>query len=92
MVHLLFNVIGTAILLGVFCVVKWIFAPAFLQEAVSLFDIALAHSAFNILCTLLMLPLSGFLERLVTRLVPEGEQPEVKVDLDERLMVTPPAP
>ena len=90
MVHLLFNVIGTAILLGVFCVVKWIFAPAFLQEAVSLFDIALAHSAFNILCTLLMLPLSGFLERLVTRLVPEGEQPEVKVDLDERLMVTPP--
>ena len=90
MVHLLFNVIGTAILLGVFCVVKWIFAPAFLQEAVSLFDIALAHSAFNSLCTLLMLPLSGFLERLVTRLVPEGEQPEVKVDLDERLMVTPP--
>lgn len=90
MVHLLFNVIGTAILLGVFCVVKAVFAPVFLQEPVSLFDIAFAHSAFNLLCTLLMLPLSGFLERLVTRLVPEGELPEVEVELDDRLMVTPP--
>lgn len=90
MVHLLFNVIGTAVLLGVFCVVKAVFAPAFLGESVSLFDIAVAHSAFNILCTLLMLPLSGFLERLVIRLVPEGEAPEVEVELDERLMVTPP--
>ena len=90
MVHLLFNVIGTVILLGVFCVVKAVFAPVFLQESVSLFDIAVAHSAFNLLCTLLMLPLSGFLERLVTRLVPEGELPEVEVELDERLMITPP--
>lgn len=90
MVHLLFNVIGTAVLLGAFCVVKAVFAPDFLWEAVSLFDIAAAHSAFNILCTLLMLPLSGFLERLVIRLVPEGEGPEEKVELDERLMVAPP--
>lgn len=90
MVHLLFNVIGTVILLGAFCVVKAVFAPVFLQESVSLFDIAVAHSAFNLLCTLLMLPLSGFLERLVTRLVPEGELPEVEVELDERLMITPP--
>lgn len=90
MVHLLFNVIGTAVLLVLFCMVKMIFAPAVLLEAVSLFDIAAAHSAFNLLCTLLMLPLSGFLERLVTRLVPEGKQPQAPVELDERLMITPP--
>lgn len=90
MVHLLFNVIGTVILLGIFCVVKIIFAPVILQEAVTLFDIAVVHSAFNLLCTMLMLPLSGFLEKLVTRLVPEGEQPQAPVELDERLMVTPP--
>jgi len=90
MVHLLFNVIGTAVLLGVFCLVRAVLAPAFLWEAVTLFDIAAAHSAFNLLCTMLMLPLSGFLERLVIRLVPEGKQPEVEVELDERLMVTPP--
>lgn len=90
MVHLLFNVIGTVILLGAFCVVKIIFAPVILQEAVTLFDIAVIHSAFNLLCTMLMLPLSGFLEKLVTGLVPEGKQPQAPVELDERLMITPP--
>ena len=90
MVHLLFNVIGTMILLGAFCVVKIIFAPVILQEAVTLFDIAVIHSAFNLLCTMLMLPLSGFLEKLVTGLVPEGKQPQAPVELDERLMITPP--
>ena len=40
-------------------------------------------------CTLLMLPLSGFLERLVKVLVPDARQPEVFEELDERLFATP---
>ena len=90
LVHLLFNVIGTAALLAVFWGIKLLLAPPVLGRAVSLFDIALAHSAFNLLCTLLMLPLSGVLERLVKRLVPESGQREELAELDERLMVTPP--
>ena len=90
MVHLSFNVIGTAVWLTVFCLLKWIFAPALLDESASLFGIAVAHSVFNVLCTMLMLPLSGLLEKLVCAIVPDDKKPEVVSELDERLLATPP--
>ncbi len=90
MVHLLFNVIGTTVWLSVFCLIKAISGPAFLEGPASLFGIAVAHSVFNILCTLLMLPLPGVLEKLVNWLVPDTEQPEIQSELDERLLAAPP--
>ncbi len=90
MVHLSFNVIGTAVWLTVFCLVKTVFDPALLHSPASLFGIAVAHSVFNVLCTLLMLPLSGALEKLVNKLVPDAKRPETRVELDERLLTTPP--
>ena len=90
MVHLSFNVIGTGVCLALFWLVRLIFAPALLQESASLFGIAVAHSAFNLFCTVLMLPLSGWLEKLVCRLVPDGQKTEQAVELDERLLTTPP--
>ena len=93
MVHLSFNVLGTAVWLSVFCLVKYIFTPSLLQEPASLLGIAVAHSVFNLLCTLLMLPMGGVLEKLVCRLIPDGtpngEEQEQKTVLDERLLVTP---
>ncbi len=90
MVHLSFNVIGTMVWLTVFGLVKIMFHPLLLEEPASLAGIAVAHSVFNVLCTLLMLPLSSFLERLVIRLVPDSRQPEILTELDERLLTTPP--
>ena len=90
MVHLSFNVIGTIVWLVAFCMVKWIMAPVFLNEAASLLGIAIAHSVFNVLCTILMLPLSGMLEMLVCKLVPDDKKEEVVSELDERLLTTPP--
>lgn len=89
MVHLLFNIIGTIVWLTVFCLFRAVFRPAFLDGAASLVGIAVAHSVFNVLCTMLMLPLSGFLERLVTVMVPDAKQPEEVSELDERLFATP---
>lgn len=89
MVHLSFNVIGTAVWLAVFCLIKVIFAPVLLNESASLFGIAVAHSAFNILCTILMLPLTGVLEKLVCKLIPDAKNQEDKIELDERLLATP---
>ena len=89
LVHLSFNIIGTAVWLTVFCLLRAVLRPALLNEPASLVGIAVAHSVFNILCTILMLPLSGFLERLVTFLVPDARQPEVFEELDERLFATP---
>lgn len=90
MVHLSFNIIGTAVWLAVFGLIKAIFRPLWLEQPASLLGIAVAHSVFNVLCTILMLPFSGFLEKLVTGLVPDSRQPEVHTELDERLLATPP--
>ena len=90
MVHLSFNIIGTVVWLTVFCLVKLILTPVILSEAASLFGIAVIHSIFNGLCTILMLPMAGFLEKLVTWLVPDTKKPEVQTELDDRLLTTPP--
>lgn len=89
LVHLSFNIIGTGVWLSVFCLLKALLQPVFLEDPVSWLGIAVAHSVFNILCTVLMLPLSGFLERLVIALVPDAREPEVYAELDERLFATP---
>lgn len=90
MVHLSFNVIGTAVWLTVFCIVKSVFAPMLLNASASLFGIAVVHSLFNVMCTVLMLPLSDFLEKLVNKLIPDSKQSETETELDERLIMTPP--
>ncbi|MCR5082628.1 MAG: Na/Pi cotransporter family protein [Parasporobacterium sp.] len=89
LVHLSFNLIGTAVWLTVFCIVKAVALPALLGESASLTGIALCHSIFNILCTLLMLPLAGMLEKLVKKIIPDNEVAEPTEELDERLLGSP---
>ena len=91
-VHLMFNVIGVAVLLTAFCIVKAVFAPSILQMPATMYGIAVAHSCFNVICTALLLPCGGLLEKLAVRLVPDGpqEKAEQPVELDERLLATPP--
>lgn len=89
LVHLSFNVIGTAVWLTVFCIVRLLVAPALLDTAISPFGIAIAHSAFNLLCTVLLLPMSEQLGKFAIRLIPDDKTPDVEVELDERLLTTP---
>lgn len=88
-VHLSFNVIGTAVWLTVFSVVKAIFHPAFLSLSASPAGIAVAHSAFNLLCVMLLMPMASLLEKLALRVIRDDEVPEKDEKLDERLLVTP---
>ncbi|HCY78861.1 MAG TPA: Na/Pi cotransporter [Clostridiales bacterium] len=89
-VHLSFNVIGTVAWLTVFCIVRAVAAPAILGESATMYGIAIAHTAFNVACTALLLPASGLLEKLAIRLVPDGKKKDAEVTLDERLLATPP--
>ena len=91
-VHLMFNVIGVVVLLTAFCIVKAVFAPSILQMPATMYGIAVAHSCFNVICTALLLLCGGLLEKLAVRLVPDGpqEKAEQPVELDERLLATPP--
>ena len=89
-VHLSFNIIGTSILLVVFCAVRAMLQPAFLALPASAASIAVAHSLFNIICTALLMPASGLLEKLSIAIVPEkASKAEDDSLLDERLLNTP---
>ena len=89
-VHLLFNIIGTTICLILFLLADWIFSPAILGEGATYLGISICHTAFNIVCTGVLLPCGGLLEKLVCVLVPDSKAPEAVAELDERLLATPP--
>ncbi len=89
LVHLSFNVIGTIVCLIGFAIVGAAFSPALFNESANYAGIATAHSVFNIACTLLLLPMSGLLEKLAYRLIPENEQTEKASELDDRLLAAP---
>ncbi len=89
-VHLSFNVLGTTIWISIFSVISFLLQPAVLDLPASYVGIAVAHSAFNIACTSVLLPMSSLLEKLAMKLVPETDEKEELVELDERLLVTPP--
>ena len=90
LVHLSFNVIGTAIWLSVFAAVQAFLQPAILNDAIAPASIAVCHSAFNILCTILLLPNAKLLEKLAYKLIPEDKQSDAIAELDEHLMTMPP--
>lgn len=89
MVHLSFNIVGTVIWLSAFSIVKAIVSLPILENAATAAGIAVIHSIFNIACTLLLLPMSGILEKLANKLVPDAKLPETVSELDERLLATP---
>ena len=88
-VHLSFNIIGTAILITVFSIISYTLKPVLFDSAATLAGIAVAHSVFNILCTAILIPMSTLLEKLAIKLVPDKEQEDEIVELDERLLQTP---
>ena len=89
-VHMLFNVIGTVICLILFVLVDWIFAPAILDQPTDYLGISVCHTLFNIICTTILLPSGSLLEKIACKIVPDSKIAEEVVELDERLLTTPP--
>lgn len=80
-IHLSFNLIGTTVFMLLFYAINWIRPFDFLGNAVRSFDIAIIHSAFNILATLVLLPFAGQLVRLV-QLVIRDKPGDASLQLD----------
>lgn len=89
LVHLSFNVIGATVGIILYYIICAVSAPVLLGQAATEWGIAVAHSIFNVLCTAVLLPMGGLLEKLVLRLVPEDKEPQREAELDERLLATP---
>ena len=88
-VHLLFNTIGTVVILTLFCIIKTVVYIPLLSEQASMFGIALTHSIFNVLSVIILLPMSALLEKLALRIIPDDKTKEKYDELDTRLFVTP---
>lgn len=67
-----------------------IFQPALLNDPANQLNIAICHAIFNVICTAILLPQGGLLEKPATRLVPDDKKPKILEELDERLLSTPP--
>ena len=90
LVHLLFNVMGTSICLIIFLLIDALLKPVIFDQVATHFGIAICHTIFNVICTAVLLPQSKLLEKIVNKLVPDAQQPDVSAELDERLLATPP--
>ncbi len=89
MVHLFFNVFGSGICLGIFYLLKYAAVLPFLEGSIDMWGIAIVHTLFNFITAVVLLPLSGLLERLAIAVVREkGEADHFSV-LDDRLLATP---
>ena len=88
-VHVLFNIIGVIICLSAFQLGYFIFKFDFVTSNISPFGIAVVHSIFNIVTTILLFPFTKFLEKSAIALVPEKKEKDKNVLLDDRLLLAP---
>jgi len=94
--HTLFNVIGVLYMFPLVWagwygdIVEWI-TPFNLTQKTIMVHIAVAHSMFNVLNTLVFLPLIGWLEAMVLRIVPSKAEDALArpVTLEKHLLNTP---
>lgn len=89
MVHLYFNLMGVIIFAAIFYGIGAFVPWGFLTETMGEVNIAIIHTAFNVVTTIIMLPLHGVLEKLAILSVPEDKEPESTALLDQRLIATP---
>ncbi|MCX4269470.1 MAG: Na/Pi cotransporter family protein [Lachnospiraceae bacterium] len=92
-VHLYFNLIGTAIFMISFYLLNTFVNFSFLDQAAGAAGIAFIHSVFNIVATLILLPFSKGLEKLAYLTIRDGEELPVNIEefqlLDERFLDKP---
>ncbi len=96
LVHLYFNLIGTTCFMVIFYSMNFFLHFPVLKDTAGSASIALIHSLFNISATLLLLPLSKWIERLTYIALPvtkeETESEEAGLEnnlLDERFLEQP---
>ena len=95
-VHLLFNLIGTAIFMIVFYSINAFVHFEFLGYAANKMGIAVIHTCFNVAATLVLLPFANVLEKLSLMIIKKDAEEERQkeeqaafVRMDERFLSTP---
>lgn len=93
LVHLYFNVIGTIFFMIVFYTANAVFSFGFVAGAAGPAGIAVLHSVFNIVATVILLPFAKGIEKLAYLTIREDEEEKQKREkrtlLDERFLEQP---
>ncbi|MBR6163693.1 Na/Pi cotransporter family protein, partial [bacterium] len=88
-IHVLFNLSGTAIFLVIFYLGNSIFTLPFLNDKINPVGIAIAHTIFNVATTLMLLPFVKLLEKIAMNAIKdEHDKDDEVVLLDERLLLS----
>ena len=93
-IHLSVNVIGTGFIMVVYGLANTLFELTFLSVSVAPWSIALIHTIFNVVITILLMPFSKWIIRLAEVLVKDKPADQKKDEqkvmlLDERLLRSP---
>ncbi len=90
-VHMAFNLIGTTFICIAFYALNYFINFNFIDNAIDPFGIAVVHSIFNVITTLILLPFIKQLEKLADRIIKSDAEVVTKAVgfLDERLLNTP---
>ncbi|MBE6554116.1 MAG: Na/Pi cotransporter family protein [Ruminococcaceae bacterium] len=97
LIHLYFNLIGSGVLLVVYLLLQWLIGLPWSARGANAASIALTHTVFNLLCTLLLYPAAPLLVRLAERTIPDrGEEKNTESEqalpaalLDARFLALP---
>jgi len=84
--HISVNVIGSLFCMLILYVLKLI-NPALVASEISMLGVAVVHSLFNVVTTVLLVPIRKLLIRFCERVIPDGKEKTHTVFLDERLFV-----
>lgn len=87
-IHISFNLFGTAIGLVVYCIARYAVDLALFNDSITPVMIAVFHSIFNIATTIILLPFSNTLVKIAKKLV-TTDNADGQVVLDERLLLSP---
>ncbi|MCQ2430398.1 MAG: Na/Pi cotransporter family protein [Clostridia bacterium] len=91
-VHLTFNVISALILGTIYCVIYYAFNRGVVSEFLSTtstpFAVAIINVIYKVLSILILMPVSGLLEKIACLVIREGKQYSDVEMLDDRLLTT----
>lgn len=90
LMHLLFNIIGTIIFSTVVIIYMAVMRPVWANGMISQTQISMIHTIFNIVTTVLLFPVSGWIVKLAKKIGGVKEEEEQSIlHLDDRMMETP---
>lgn len=87
-IHIAFNLIGTAVCLIAYYIADSLLNFAFVDQSIDAVGIAVVHTAFNVFTVALLLPFTKLLEKLANKVLPDIQE-EKSLLIDVRLMSTP---